>query len=360
MNNLLRFRQQYPIAKNEAVIITSDVNRAYLSGFRSSAGVLAVFADCAALILDFRYLEMAQNKKSLGQIPEDISILPNRRGEKATLQALFEEKEIVRYKIENFALTCHEAEMLKCRYPLLEQSYLSDAVETLRQIKSETELKKIRAAQQITDAAFTYILSILSPKMTERDVALELEFFMKKQGAEALAFETIAVSGKNSSLPHGKPQDVRLTRNGFLTMDFGAQLDGYSSDMTRTVVIGKASDEMKRIYHTVLSAQEEAFAVIKSGVLGYDVDAAARKVIDGAGYKGCFGHGLGHSLGMEVHEAPSFSPSDKTPIPSGAVLSVEPGIYLEGIGGVRIEDIVCVTDDGFVNLTKSPKNLIEI
>ncbi len=360
MNNIERFRKQYPIDTHEAVIITSDINREYLSAFRSSAGILALFSDTAALILDFRYFEMAQNKQHDGIIPADITIFPTKISDKPTLLYLFEEKKISSYRIEDYALTCHESEIWKKRYTDQKQTFLADAVEVLRQVKTKEEVEKIRAAQKITDDAFSYILGILSPCMTERDVALELEFFMKKQGAEALSFEIIAVSGKNSSLPHGKPQDVLLTKNGFLTMDFGAKLDGYCADMTRTVVIGKADEEMKRIYNTVLSAQEAAFQAIHGGVVGSDVDLAARNVIDNAGYKGCFGHSLGHSLGMEVHESPNFSPNEQRKIPVGAVLSVEPGIYVSDFGGVRIEDLVYITENGFENLTKSSKKLIEI
>ena len=192
---------------------------------------------------------------------------------------------------------------------------------------------------------------------TERALALELEYFMFRNGADTKAFNTIAVSGKKSSLPHGVPEDIPVAQ-GFLTMDFGAKVGGYCSDMTRTVYIGKPSDEEIKVYNTVLAAQNAAFPVIHGGVLGKDVDKAARDVIEGAGYTGAFGHSLGHSLGMEVHERPNFSPSEQGVVPSGAVLSVEPGIYLEGKYGVRIEDIVFVTDEGCENLTHSSKELV--
>lgn len=360
MNNIERFRLKYPVEKDEAIVITSDINRVYLSGFRSSAGTLVLFWDASYLLLDFRYLEMALIKKSEGRLPTDLTILSIRTNGDATLKNLFDKHGIKRYRFEDRNLTFHGTMQLKERYPSLEQIPLGDAVENLRREKSPEELKKIKVAQSLTDQTFSHILNLLSPAMTERDVAIEIEYYMKKHGAENPAFETIVVSGKNSSLPHGKGQDVPLTRDGFITMDFGAMVDGYCSDMTRTVVLGKADEKMKNIYHTVLAAQNAAFPLIRAGVKGSDVDKAARDIIENAGYQGAFGHSLGHSLGMEIHESPNFSPAESALIPAGAVLSVEPGIYLNGFGGVRIEDIVFVREDGFENLTKSPKNLIEI
>ena len=188
-------------------------------------------------------------------------------------------------------------------------------------------------------------------------MALELDYFMRKNGAEGSAFQTIAVAGENSSLPHGVPGDRPLRSGDFITMDFGAMADGYCSDMTRTVAIGGVSDLMRLVYETVLEAQSRAFARICAGVKGSDVDRVARDYIAEAGFDGCFGHGLGHSLGIEIHEPPAFSRACAEPIPEGSVLSVEPGIYLEGRFGVRIEDIVLVTEHGFENLTHSPKEL---
>ena len=198
--------------------------------------------------------------------------------------------------------------------------------------------------------------------MTERDVALELEFFMRKNGAEAVAFNTIAVSGSASSMPHGVPSDVKL-RQGFLTMDFGAKYKGYCSDMTRTVVIGRADDEMKRLYNTVLSAQTAAIEQIKGGMLCRDADGIARSIIREAGYGDAFSHSLGHGVGIDVHEKPSLSQkaAEDSRLLPGNVVTVEPGIYLEGKYGCRIEDMIAINQDGSVyNFTASPKNLIEI
>ena len=185
------------------------------------------------------------------------------------------------------------------------------------------------------------------------------ESFIRKNGGEP-AFGTIAVSGANSSLPHGHPSDIKLEKNSFLTMDFGARLDGYCSDMTRTVVMGRADDEMKNIYNIVLEAQQKAIDVVKADVFGSTVDKAARDYIASNGYGACFGHSTGHGLGIDVHEYPSFSPKFDFPVSENSVLSVEPGIYIPGLYGVRIEDLVVIKDKNVHNLTKSPKNLIEI
>ena len=232
----------------------------------------------------------------------------------------------------------------------------------LRATKDEEELVAIAKAQAITDAAFSHILGFLKPTVREIDVALELEYFMRREGADGIAFNTIAVSGSASSLPHGVPRDLPLEK-GFLTMDFGARVGGYCSDMTRTVVIGRADAEMKRLYQTVLSAQQAALDLAAVGVRCRDMDLAARAIIDGAGYQGCFGHSLGHGVGLDVHEAPRLArrTSELEVLLPGHVVTVEPGIYLKGKYGCRIEDMIAVKDDGSVeNLTKSTKDLIEI
>ena len=237
----------------------------------------------------------------------------------------------------------------------------SAMIDGLREFKDAGEIEKMKAAQAITDAAFAHIVDFIRPDMTERQVALELEFFMRSKGAECVAFDTIAVSGSASSMPHGVPRDVKLEK-GFLTMDFGARFDGYCSDMTRTVVIGKADDDIRRLYNTVLEAQTSALAAAAPGAGCAKMDKIARDIIDGAGYVGTFGHSLGHGVGMYIHEEPRLSfrvPADKVLTP-GQVVTFEPGIYLSGKYGCRIEDMVAITEDGIMDFTKSPKDLIEI
>ncbi|MBO5327479.1 MAG: M24 family metallopeptidase, partial [Clostridia bacterium] len=228
--------------------------------------------------------------------------------------------------------------------------------------KDARELDAIAAAQELTDAAFSHILHYLKRGVREIDVALELELFMRRNGAEGIAFDTIAVSGTGSALPHGVPR-ARELENGFLTMDFGARFGGYCADMTRTVVIGKADDAMKHLYQTVLKAQEAALAAAKGGISCRALDRVARDIIEGAGYRGCFGHSLGHGVGIDIHESPRLSPTarEDAVLCAGHVVTVEPGIYIEGKYGCRIEDMIAVNTDGSIrNFTKSTKELLEI
>ena len=230
-------------------------------------------------------------------------------------------------------------------------------IEKLRICKDIDEINTIIAAQRIAEAAFDHILGYINPERTELDIALELEFFMRSHGAKSTSFDTIAVSGSASSRPHGVPRPVKIEK-GFLTMDFGALYKGYCSDMTRTVCIGDPTDEMRRVYDTVLSAQLNALDAYAVGKTGHELDAVARKIIYNAGYEGCFGHGLGHGVGMDIHEAPRVRENHFTPMEVGHVVTCEPGIYLEGKYGVRIEDMVVFTESGAVNITHSPKDLI--
>ena len=216
----------------------------------------------------------------------------------------------------------------------------------------------MRKAQEITDRAFADVLTKIKVGMTEKEVQTELIYCLYKNGADNLAFDPIVVSGPKTSMPHGVAGDRVIREGDFITMDFGALYKSYCADMTRTVAVGYATEEMKEVYETVLKAQKAAIAATKAGVKGKDVDAVARKIIADAGYGEYFGHGYGHSLGMEVHEAPSCSPAGETVMQAGVISSAEPGIYLPGKFGVRIEDVVIFTENGCENITHSPKNLI--
>ena len=215
----------------------------------------------------------------------------------------------------------------------------------------------MKKAQAITDMAFAEICKVLRPGMSEKEAATELIHCLLKNGSEGLAFDPIVVSGPNTSKPHGVPGDRKMEYGDFVTMDFGAKVDGYCADMTRTVALGFVSEEMSRVYEIVLRAQEEAIAATKAGKTGAEVDGVARKIIEEAGYGEYFGHGYGHSVGLEIHEAPNCSPGNQKPLPAGVVCSAEPGIYLPGKFGVRIEDVVIITEDGCEDITNSPKNL---
>lgn len=346
--------------KAEGMIVTSQVNRRYVTGFPSSDGFVVIRGEKITYVTDSRYYESACIKQKNGDIDADINILPRTGGVMSQLNELLSGCKTVLF--EDKAVSYDEyISFLNGLEARLERGG-SDIFNVCRAVKTPDELEKIKKAQAVTDKTFEYILKYISDNLgkkgfTEKALRLEMDYFMLKNGADGLAFDTIAVSGSKSSLPHGVPEDTPIVE-GFLTMDFGAAFDGYCSDMTRTVCVGTPSDDMKRVYDTVLAAQRTALEGIRGGIMSQKADFYARDVIDRAGFKGTFGHSLGHSLGLEIHETPTFSPSSKQIVPSGAVLSVEPGIYLEGRYGVRIEDIVLLTPDGNENLTKSPKELI--
>ncbi len=261
---------------------------------------------------------------------------------------------------EDLDMSCADFARLKKDYPKISFLPLGQTIARQREIKDESELVHIAAAQAIADETFSHILKMISPNMTEIELAAEIEYYMKKKGAEDRAFDTICVSGSASSLPHGTPRD-RVLERGFLTLDFGAKVAGYCSDMTRTVVLGKADSEMKKVYNTVLKANETALDAVFAGAKCRSVDTAAREIIDRAGYAGCFGHAVGHGVGLFIHEAPRLSQfSVEEQLSVGNVVTVEPGVYLEGKYGCRIEDIVAVRKDGFENFTKSTKEMIEL
>ncbi len=347
------------IGKADAFLITDDISRRYVFGFDSSAGTGVVTQNRAVLFLDFRYYEKALVEQNEGRLPADISILPANGTRTEMIGSFFKEENISRVLFEDRRTTFYDFQILQKH--LCDICFLpSDGIiEHLRAAKDEYELSMIEKAQSITDSAFTHIVSFIKKGMTESEVTLELEYFMRKNGADGLAFDTICVSGKKTSMPHGTP-DNTVIGDGFLTLDFGARFGGYCSDMTRTICVGKPDSDMLKIYDTVLKAQAAAFERIKEGVCGSYVDAAARDLIYDAGYEGCFGHSTGHSLGLEIHESPNFSPRETNKIPGNSVLSVEPGIYIEGKYGVRIEDIVILTENGYKNLTNSTKDIIII
>jgi len=235
---------------------------------------------------------------------------------------------------------------------------LADLFEGAAMLKDEDELAVMRKAQQITDESLAAIIPLIKAGMPEKELAAKIEDEMKKHGAEGVSFDPIVVSGKKSAMPHGVPDGSPIQNNAFLTLDIGAKYNGYCSDMTRTFCVGKPTGEMKEVYEIVLEAQKRALAAIAPGKVCSDIDKIARDYIYESGYEGCFGHGLGHGLGVMIHENPRFSPACSTILQPGMVLSVEPGIYLEGKFGVRIEDVIFVTPTGCENITKSPKELI--
>lgn len=359
MSHLSKFQRALTEADFDAAIVSDKVNQRYLSGFDFDDGYLLVTREAAYLVTDFRYVEAARMA-----VGHEMTVLTPDGGQMMILLgSLLSDHGCKRVAIEEDALSL--ALFLRMQNRFVGQRIEAGASAILmhqRKHKDVFELQTIARAQQITDAAFAHIVKWIRPEMTEVEVALEIEFFMRRNGADREAFPTIAISGSNSSRPHGVPRRCKLER-GFLTMDFGASVDGYLSDMTRTVVLGSADAEMKKLYNTVLTAQQEALAAAAEGVSRRELDALARSIIDGAGYKGCFGHSLGHGVGMQIHEEPRLSPaaSCEGRLERGHVVSVEPGIYIEGKYGCRIEDLICIRPDGAtLNFTHSPKELIEL
>ncbi len=341
---------------DEAAIITDSKNRFYFTKFPSSAGIVLITKKEAYFLVDFRYFEKA--KKEAQGIK--VCLLKNTFGQ---IKEIFETLKIKRVLLENESLTFSEFNRYKRElegYEITEKNILSKEIRSLRSIKAKREIENIKEAQRLTDETFEHIINFIKPQMSEREIALEMEFFMRKSGSEGVAFDFIVVSGENSSLPHGKPTDRKIKNGDFITMDFGAVINGYRSDMTRTIAVDSVTEKQRKVYETVLKAQEEAIRAIKPDAKCCDIDKIARDIIDKAGFENCFGHGLGHSLGLDIHESPACNTRDETLLQSGMIMTVEPGIYLENEFGVRIEDMVLVTESGCENLTKSPKELIII
>ena len=347
---------QAVLCDGEAALIASPAARHWLSGFFADDGAILLTADTAVYLLDSRYIEAGQ--KAVTALPcalmtrlfESVALFLGEHGA-ATLLMEAEQTTV--------ASKARLQDALGDSVVLCADGRLDAAIEQGRRIKTDTELKNLRAAQALTDDGFSYILPRLSPGRTEREVALELEMYLRKNGSEGVSFDFIVASGENGSCPHAVPSDRTLQNGDLITFDFGAVVGGMHADMTRTVALGTISDKQKEIYGTVLSAQAAALSVIGAGVRCTDADKAARDVIAAAGYGDYFGHSTGHGVGYEIHEAPNLSPraGDKL-LEVGNVVTVEPGIYLPGVGGVRIEDMVLVTQNGTENLTKSKKSLL--
>ncbi len=351
-----------------AIILTDGYNIHYLSGYKGHTGCMLFFGDRRCILTDSRYTEQVTieapdyecidigiegySKTIAGLLSEAMPVEGFNASDKLLIG--FENKDISYTQFRAF-----EDQFKKVYGEFFEMIHLDNEISNLRMVKTSEEIEKIAMAESIGDKAFEHILGYIKVGMTEKDIALELEYTMKKLGAEGLSFDTIVASGPNSSLPHAVPSDRQIQEGDFLTMDFGCIYQGYCSDMTRTIYIGhKPSNKQQEIYDIVLRAQQEAMKHIRPGVKGSEVDAVARDIITAAGYGEYFGHGLGHSVGLYIHEEPRCSRKCDTVLEAGMTMTVEPGIYLPGEFGVRIEDLVVVTPEGYKNLTSSDKNLI--
>lgn len=342
------------LTDNSAALITNEPDCFYLSGFLRSEGKMLITKKSATLFVDFRYIEAARAACKEVDVRLTYSFLKD-------IYELLKSESVNTVYVQENSVTLNELSQLEKAFPQTEISTAADidtVIGEMRAVKSAPEISLIKSAQAITDNAFLYIKDRIAAGRTEREIALELEFFMRKEGSEGVAFDTICVSGKNSSKPHGVPGEKVIENGDFVTLDFGAMVGGYRSDMTRTVCVGTPTEKMQKVYNTVLEAQISALGAIMPGMVCKDVDKVARDIIDNAGYKGCFGHGLGHSVGIDIHENPSFNTRCEVILKPGMVITVEPGIYLQNEFGVRIEDMIIVTETGCENITKSQKELI--
>lgn len=336
---------------NEAVFISSYPNIFYYSGFTSEDAYLFISHNKKYIITDSRYLIQAKEQA------KDFEVIDIKNG----FEKIFSGANEKYIGFEDCYMNVREYKKLRTKLAEYQDFVeMQKIINEPRMIKSSDEIKKIAEAEKIGDEAFSYILDRIKEGRSEREIALEIEFFMKKHGATALSFDTIAASGKRSAMPHGIATDKIIENGDFLTLDFGCIFEGYCSDMTRTVVVGKANNKQREIYDTVLKAQTAAINKIQTGLKCSDIDKVARDIIADAGYGGNFGHSLGHSVGIEIHENPSFAPSCHEILKNGHVVTVEPGIYIEDFGGVRIEDLIAVENGSARNLTFSPKDLIEL
>ncbi len=340
----------------ESVLITSDINRRYFTGMKSSAGTVLAFRNKAYLLIDFRYIEKARGTVKTAEVIETKELYKE-------ISALLRQEGVKNLAIEAMDVTVSRLNVmkkhLKC-VDIIETDVLSNSINKLRMIKDEEEMEYIRKAQEIAESAFDDILGFIKEGVTEREIALELDRLMLEKGAEGISFDTIALAGENTSMPHGVPSDKKVEKGEFVLMDFGAVYNGYHSDMTRTVCVGTPDEEMEKIYNIVLTAQEKAIAAAKAGISGKELDGIARRHICDAGYGEYFGHSLGHGVGLEIHEQPNAAPSYEKNLEKGTVITIEPGIYIAGKFGVRIEDFVILTENGCINLTKSAKNIISL
>ena len=349
---LKQLRMHMP-AQVDAVLVEDPLHQYYLSGFHYTDGHLVIGREKAWLFTDFRYIEAA--RASVGTVAFEL----HEKTSASYVYSVLQQAGIQTLGYEDLFLSIDALRRMKIAMPGLSFVPVGEWIVGRRRFKTDAELECIRRAQMITDAAFAHILNFITPERTEKEIALELEFFMRKNGAERASFDIICISGQKTSLPHGEPEDRKLEK-GFLTMDFGCTYGGYASDMTRTVALGNVSVQMRRVYDTVREAQSRALAYIGWNKSCKEADRIARDYINESGYAGAFGHSLGHGVGLAIHEAPRLAPSCRVEevLENGDVVTCEPGIYLPGQFGVRIEDMVLIHDNTAETITHSPKELI--
>lgn len=340
----------------EAVLLSDQYTIRYSTGYTGDTGKVFVSKSKRVILTDSRYITQAKEETKDWEIVE----INKNLSYAMAIASLLEDTRVTALGFEEKNISYYEFTQFQEKIEKVIWVPISTYLDRIRSIKTENEILLLAKAEEIGDMAFQHILNFLRVGVSELDVAAEIEYFMKKNGATKLSFDTIVASGENSAKPHAVPSHKELEKGDFVTMDFGCVYEGYCSDMTRTIVIGQADERQKEIYNLVLSAQQAALEEIKAGLTGAQVDKVARDKIAAAGYGEYFGHGLGHSVGLYIHEEPRLSPAETTVLEENMIETVEPGIYIPDFGGVRIEDMVVVKKDGCQNLTNSYKELIEI
>ncbi|MDP4093539.1 MAG: Xaa-Pro peptidase family protein [Bacillota bacterium] len=346
------FRHKLKEKDLDGALITKRENYIYLSGFTGTSAVLVITQKEAVLVTDFRYVTQASQQAPSFKIEQYTGSML------AALETMIKKFSLSRIGFEEEVVSYKAYTEYKSKFGKTELVPLEGVIERLRAVKSSYELEIIKEAVKIADRAFDHILQYIKPGVSEIEIASELEHFIKKQGAKGTSFDTIVASGERASMPHGVASEKKVSNGDVITMDFGALYKEYCSDMTRTVFLGQPREELKKIYNIVLEAQLEAIEGAHAGKTGREIDRIARDIIYSNGYNNNFGHGLGHCVGLEIHEEPRLSPMGNIQMENGMTVTVEPGIYVEGLGGVRIEDIILINDDKPLILTSSPKEMI--
>ncbi|WP_125152248.1 M24 family metallopeptidase [Clostridium rectalis] len=348
-----KLRQSMERQDLDGILLVGDANRNYLSGFTGDESFSIIGLEKAIFITDSRFTEQAKEQVIGYEVREykgKIEKFMSKIVKELNIKKLGFEEDIVTFKNYVTYKDSFSCELVP----------IKGIIEDIRIIKDEEEIVCIKKAAEIADRAFAKILQFVKPGMTEKEVGVELEYWLKKFGASGLSFPSIVASGERSSLPHGQPTDKVIKMGDFLTLDFGCVYNGYCSDMTRTIVMGNATDKMTEIYNVVLEAQETAIKAFKPGSTGAEVDKVARDYIKEKGYGKYFGHGLGHGVGREIHELPGISPNGDIILKPGMIVTNEPGIYIPDFGGVRIEDLILITENGCEVISKTTKKLITI
>lgn len=355
MNYLARIQKLLRLMREEsldAVLVTSPANRRYFSGFTGSAGCLFITPDEFFLFTDSRYTLQAGNEA------KDFTVIDPGRKLFAEIAQIVQRGNAVNVGFEDREVTVSDYHKMTSEVSEAAWISLGDRLSRIRRVKDGDELKRIAIAEEIGDRAFTYAIERMKVGMSEKEAAFLLETSMRQDGASGLSFDTIVASGARGALPHGAPTDKLLQKGDAVVMDFGCIYEGYCSDMTRTVVMEEASDEFRTVYSILLQAQRYALQAAGPGVAAKELDAAARNTLDTFGYAKYFGHGLGHGVGIEIHEGPTASPASSDMLAPGMTVTVEPGVYLPDKFGIRIEDLIVIGEKGYQNLTKSPKELL--